>query len=953
VKLFLSEHTLDVNLRRCDVTRFDFAEVEDYVRALTGDRTYQFNAIAALLTYLWGGIYTDVRDLASDHWDRKPAIRQRFFDNKAHFLAMLPLPDRLSGVCHMATGTGKSYVIFAVAYLSLILGKVSRVLVLGPSSTVIEAGLRAKFNDYLYGRQAARLQGCLPQRLRHRTIRLLTCNDPVCDNAIVIENINAIYNRERNAIGDTLFNHGGDVLVLSDEVHHAYSHLKFSGAGLGYDFDAGGEGSGEVRDERLWLRYLREEPGIKRHIGFTGTPYNKDDYFTDVIFNYSVKDARDDKRIKRINPILRTETDEGDGDLTRRQRFEQIIATHRENAQRFGYPDAKGRPRVKPITIFIHPTQTKAQENAAVFIQVLAQTLRQSEPGAGNLPTAMLEQRAGEQVITVVSRLAQTEYRQKLEQIEQTEPAKPGGKVQFIFAVNKLSEGWDVDNVFQIVPSEERIFNSKLLISQVLGRGLRLPRHVPVGAIIANFPVVTVTNHERFATHITALLDEVTDCELRFTSGPIVNSELKRHAHHFGLFNLEYLPQTRPVDRTPEDLDDKDLPAELALTPFAETLGVKVIYLEGSRRFELSKEFVTVDQVVLDIERRFDNIAFEGRRFDFGDGPARDLPGREAIEAIIRKAMASAGMAGERLSNENRKQIDLFFNRYLPKGTKKVVREASEGNLIGVHSLDMHPKSARCGGLDQEVSVLISEDYRLELGRDNRFVLDELAKGPVQQELGFDGSALNEPFNPTVIRRFAKGKNLFVANPSLFKTPQDLVILSHEPERLFAFRLIEAGRLVSGWIKAPDRDFYPIDYEYWKGGKDRVRRSFNPDFFIRIHLDHYLERLGARIPSPGLDRWRRFQDNGIRDIILVVEIKDDDDDSEATRAKGLFAADHFQRLNRLLAQTNPIDVDVRNQAFVTQRYAFFILRPADYAGWFARLQNGLLAGDGALASILP
>jgi hypothetical protein len=35
-----------------------------------------------------------------------------------------------------------------------------------------------------------------------------------------------------------------------------------------------------------------------------------------------------------------------------------------------------------------------------------------------------------------------------------------------------LSEGWDVKNVFQIVPHEERAFNSKLLIAQVLGRGL-------------------------------------------------------------------------------------------------------------------------------------------------------------------------------------------------------------------------------------------------------------------------------------------------------------------------------------------------------------------------------------------------------------------------------------------------------------------------------------------------
>ena len=48
-------------------------------------------------------------------------------------------------------------------------------------------------------------------------------------------------------------------------------------------------------------------------------------------------------------------------------------------------------------------------------------------------------------------------------------------KVQWIFSVSMLTEGWDVKNVFQIVPWEDRAFNSKLLIAQVLGSGLRVP----------------------------------------------------------------------------------------------------------------------------------------------------------------------------------------------------------------------------------------------------------------------------------------------------------------------------------------------------------------------------------------------------------------------------------------------------------------------------------------------
>ena len=88
-----------------------------------------------------------------------------------------------------------------------------------------------------------------------------------------------------------------------------------------------------------------EEPGIRRHIGFTGTPYNKNDYFPDVIYNYSIKDARDEKIIKRINPIIRIESDEEGIELTARQRYEQIILTHQENRETYAYPDRQGRRR--------------------------------------------------------------------------------------------------------------------------------------------------------------------------------------------------------------------------------------------------------------------------------------------------------------------------------------------------------------------------------------------------------------------------------------------------------------------------------------------------------------------------------------------------------------------------------------------------------------------------------
>ncbi len=102
----------------------------------------------------------------------------------------IPLPDRLSGVVHLATGTGKSYLLFAIAYLSLVMGLTRRVLVLGPSSTIIEQGLWEKFRQL---KDDPRLNSRLPTKYRGKIIRLLNDNDPMEDDAIVIENINAVY----------------------------------------------------------------------------------------------------------------------------------------------------------------------------------------------------------------------------------------------------------------------------------------------------------------------------------------------------------------------------------------------------------------------------------------------------------------------------------------------------------------------------------------------------------------------------------------------------------------------------------------------------------------------------------------------------------------------------------------------------------------------------------------
>lgn len=930
-KLNLSEHTLDVNEKKFDIERFDFQEIEEYVAALTEGRPYQFEAIKKTMIYLWGGVYTDVTQLAKENFKKKTSIQKRFLTEE-NFLRHLPLPGKLSGVIHLATGTGKSFLIFAIAYLSIVMKLTKRVLVLGPPSTVIEAGLRQKFKKLMAD---PRMTSKLPPKYRHVPVVLLDETKPAEDFGIFVENINAIYNKDRNAIGDTLFSQVDEVLVLSDEVHHAYTHLNFTESGLALET---GEGKGDEKTERLWMRFLREEPKITRHIGFTGTPYNQDEYFTDIIYNYSIPDALREFKIKKINPILHTTAN---GDFTPEQTFEIIHKTHLDNKAKFSYLNEKSKNAVvKPITIFIAPQQNVAIKQSEEFIRFLGAQIKKAE--GGDKPDSHYENLAREKVICVVSKLAESEYKKQLENIESLkEPA------EFIFAVEKLSEGWDVDNVFQIVPMQERVFNSKRLISQVLGRGLRIPREVPFGQIMGAYPVVTVTNHEKFADHIRELVDYVTQCEVYFSSYCLQpGSGLRRAEHNFFLFNIAYTPMSTPIDKPPAD--EKAQREMLFLKPQPDNLGVTISYLvTGDKKFELRRNFVTVDEVVYAQARRFTMRIFENKLFKFAEDFVIEdrLPEAEDIRQVVRNAMGTAKIEGDRLSEENAQVIDLYFSQFMPAGSKKMKRESIPGNLTPVKTEEMDRTSIRASEIDKDVTVFLSEDYEAELGNENLFALEHLKniRGKFDEKNLSLFDELDDFLkkNKGRIRALYGYKPPFAVNTSVFKSPQNLVRVVSAPEKLFVYGLIEHVRYLQTWIKSRDMGFYSIDYEYFRKGKDRVRASFNPDFFIKIDLGKYIRTLKGE--KKDIRKLRDLEDKGFDTLIKVVEIKSDDDDDEATPAKERYAKDHFAVLNQKLQEGSiPAEFILDHDFTERQLYLFDLLKPIQYREWFENLVTGKL-----------
>lgn len=89
--------------------------------------------------------------------------------------------------------------------------------------------------------------------------------------------------------------------------------------------------------------------------------------------------------------------------------------------------------------------------------------------------------------------------------------------VEIVIHVNMLKEGWDVNNLYTIVPL--RTAASKILREQMIGRGLRLPYGERTGD--KNVDAVMLTAHDKFAD----ILEEAQKGDSIFKAGNVIKVE--------------------------------------------------------------------------------------------------------------------------------------------------------------------------------------------------------------------------------------------------------------------------------------------------------------------------------------------------------------------------------------------------------------------------------------------
>lgn len=825
-----------------DKSVLNLDEWDDFIDQLCGDRIYQKEAIRISVIYLASTEYKSIKDLALENYNHNAEIRSKYrtfddFETELHF------KDKLYANIDLATGTGKSYVMYGIAQIMLGLGLIDRVLVLCPSLT-IESSLMQKFND-LSGNQ--RLKKSIPESAINQNPRIINADVSIRRGDICIENIHAIYSRTGSSINQSLIGNGKKVLVLNDESHHIFNNIV----------------GGTINETNLkkWKEFLQDDLyDFKYMLGFTGTAYSSNDYFNNVIYRYSLRKAIEDRVVKNIEYVFKDDT------LREEEKFNKILQNHIYNQQKYS--------KTKPLSILV----TSNINNAKSLYQKLISFFI-----SHNLYT---EKVAKEKVLIVTSHKDHIDNVRILSNIDSKELS-----YEWVVSVSMLTEGWDVKNVFQIVPWEDRAFNSKLLIAQVLGRGLRLPLEY-----LTPQPKVIVFNHDSWSKNIQLLINEVLEIEKRIYSKTSVG---QRTILNFLLHNLDYTKEEIEVEHNNEvtvynysRILGEGIKLESQVIDQTRSTSFESVIGNSTREqiYTLTQFTWHIDDVVNKIFDEFEIRDWEGRILKLGDSEytQNNLPKRILIYNLIRNSMEKVGIEGDYLIERNVFRILTSFSTMLRKKSSSAITKIESYDLKLINTIDLPSSSIGISGLRKNASIFYGNNWRNDFNE--------------SEQLGI----IEELINDESLPRWSMKET----NQHDLKTPQNVVISSHEPERKF-IELIsrhENSVLINSWIKSVDKGFYNIEYSWRKNNHQVSNNFFNPDFFIKVVSDII--------------------------YIIVIEIKSDKDDSEENKAKYKYGKDHFERLNVLLSEQE-----------IRTKYIFHFLSPNGYTEFFQYLRDGRLLED--------
>lgn len=849
---------------RADATEAIVHRYDAFLNLLCEGRfEFQRDAIREMWRLLVSVKYPNLERLARENWNDNAMIRARHEDDVERYLDRFPLRAKKAASLDLCTGSGKSYVMYALAVIALAEGLVDRVLVLCPSLT-IEEGLLEKFRSFV---EIAELGAILKEVGASVPIPgIKRGNETIDPGDICVENIHAVYEATGSSIRDSFRGRGARTLVLNDEAHHLFSPPE---KGL-----------------KKWMEFLLDpEFDIRFVVNVTGTAFIGDDYFPDVVFRYSLKQAIADKVVKKPNYKLE--------DTLAAHSWDKTYAIHQWNRAEYG-------ATVKPISIVVTQEIARCIEVWDELVRFLMEkeklTREQAEAKTiwvtSSVPTSGDAKARVEAVIPKQGRGGDgPEKRRKENLVALKKVDDAGSPVEWIVSVSMLTEGWDVKNVFQIVPHESRAFNSRLLIAQVLGRGLRVPPGMEQ-------PLVTINNHEAWKGEIGKLLEDVLEIENVLSWG----YDPRRSKYVFPLHNLRYEAKLQTIEKKREKAR---APVVNFHTQERRTTEWSKFSITGHMHMEVDHK----DAIELEEAVRLVRVFLRDKDEKIG----REWTAKKVRDFIV-AGLKKAGQDTSFLSKKNLLLLQHAFSPMFRDLEGEHPRFAQQAvDIEAVDLTEIGRQSFSESSLKDSGGVFYVKDEPPQLTGAEIKLWEQYQEAVKLAET-------DSPFVTEDAKRIAS--RLHQVDLKAFKTPWTFHYSSHEPERKFSDLIFLNAELFDAFVKMPDRNGYklPISYKPSKTGRTHGKsENFHPDYFLRLAGSHE---------------------------ILVVEVKQDGDDSNRNRAKLRDGEKHFRTLNQRLEEEGE-----------PWRYHFYFLSPEDFSaffktvtekrhdGWRSSLMQELISSD--------
>lgn len=249
--------------------------------------------------------------------------------------------------------------------------------------------------------------------------------------------------------------------------------------------------------------------------------------FKNVIYSYPLSSAIEDGFVKE--PAVATRENFNASNYSKEQlevlKIEDGVRIHEDTKVELEvFARQHDKPIVKPFMLIVAQDTDHANQ--------LVSQIKQDE---------FFDGRYKERVITVHSKLRGEEADETVQRLLEVENRDE--PTEIVIHVNMLKEGWDVTNLYTIVPL--RAANSKTLVEQSIGRGLRLPYGKRVG--VSAVDRLTIVSHDRFQE----IIDAANNPDSVIRTGVIIGRDIAREHREAVVVEpkiLEDLAQTRNSD---------------------------------------------------------------------------------------------------------------------------------------------------------------------------------------------------------------------------------------------------------------------------------------------------------------------------------------------------------------------------------------------------------------------